>query len=163
MGYLAKGIKNLWFAVQDIHPGELISAKAEKAFMQMRRQTNRQRQAGTGYVCGEGNIKNIMLIRRAECGVRQEAMSDNINIIRRRLVLFGEHAERSMFTKKMTVTTRSFTSYIHCTRLTSALLLLNTQSLETMFRCSLKVSFMNTVFCFQALPLTFLLVSILIV
>ncbi len=54
-------------------------------------------------------------------------------IIRCRLALFGVHAklarravwrvERSMHTKKMTVTTRSFTSYIHCARLTTALLL----------------------------------------
>ncbi len=45
--------------------------------MQMRRKPNRLCQVCTGYVCGEGNIKNIMLIRRAECGGRQEAMFDN--------------------------------------------------------------------------------------
>ncbi len=37
MGYTAKGINNLWFAVRDIHTGDLISAKANKIFMQMRR------------------------------------------------------------------------------------------------------------------------------
>jgi len=35
--------------------------------------------------------------------------------------------------------------------LTSTLLLFITQSLEIIFRCSLKVSFMNTVFCFQGM------------
>ncbi len=48
--YTAKGIKNLWFAVLDMHPGEVVSAKAEKTSMQMRRQPNRQCQAGTGCV-----------------------------------------------------------------------------------------------------------------
>ncbi len=66
-GLCAKGIKKLWFAVQDIHPGELISANAEKAFMQMRRQPNRLCQGCTGYVCGEGNIKYFMLIRQTTC------------------------------------------------------------------------------------------------
>ncbi len=33
------------------------------------------------HVCGEGNIKNIMLIRRAECGGKQESTSDNERII----------------------------------------------------------------------------------
>ncbi len=68
-----------------MHPGEVLSAKAEKAFMQMRREPNRLSQACPVYVRGEGNIKYFMLIRRTECGGRQEAMSDNINIERNRL------------------------------------------------------------------------------
>ncbi len=35
------------------------------------------------------------------------------------------------------------------------LLLLVNQSLETIFRCSLKIAFMNTVFCFQGITLAF--------
>ena len=65
--------------------------------------------------------------------------------------------KRSMLNKKVTVTTRSFTSYINWTRLTSALLWLITQSLESIFRGSLKVSFMNTAFCFQGLTIVFLM------
>ncbi len=69
--------------------------------------------------------KDVVWRPATQTAGKQEATSDNKAYYQMSARAFWGTCEvkRSMIPKKMTVTTRSFTSYIHCTRQTSALFL----------------------------------------